>query len=311
MTAHFHPSSDGLTSKKDMAQGRLIGVLLLNLFITLAELAGGMLANSLALVSDAVHNFGDTLSIFVAWLAGRISDRDPDERKTYGYRRAEILSALLNASVLIVICLFLLSEGWKRLMHPESVKGGLMVWIAVIGLAANFLSILLLKKEKGKSLNIRAAYLHLLGDTLSSVAVVAGGILILFFRIYWIDPVLTLFISLYILKETYEVLRQTVDILMQGTPRDLDLNRVQQVLEQIEGIDNIHHVHAWNLSDREVHFECHVDLAEDIRVSESEKILNEVTEILREQFGISHVTLQFEYNCCEDKQLLHSRREGK
>jgi len=196
-------------------------------------------------------------------------------------------------------------------MHPESVKGGLMVWIAVIGLAANFLSILLLKKEKGKSLNIRAAYLHLLGDTLSSVAVVAGGILILFFRIYWIDPVLTLFISLYILKETYEVLRQTVDILMQGTPRDLDLNRVQQVLEQIEGIDNIHHVHAWNLSDREVHFECHVDLAEDIRVSESEKILNEVTEILREQFGISHVTLQFEYNCCEDKELLHSRREGK
>ncbi|MGB9746208.1 MAG: cation diffusion facilitator family transporter [Bacteroidales bacterium] len=311
MTAHFHPSSDGLTSKKDMAQGRLIGVLLLNLFITLAELAGGMLANSLALVSDAVHNFGDTLSIFVAWLAGRISDRDPDERKTYGYRRAEILSALLNASVLIVICLFLLSEGWKRLMNPESVKGGLMVWIAVIGLAANFLSILLLKKEKGKSLNIRAAYLHLLGDTLSSVAVVAGGILILFFRIYWIDPVLTLFISLYILKETYEVLRQTVDILMQGTPRDLDLNRVQQVLEQIEGIDNIHHVHAWNLSDREVHFECHVDLAEDIRVSESEKILNEVTEILREQFGISHVTLQFEYNCCEDKELLHSRREGK
>jgi len=282
---------------------------MLNLLITLAELAGGMLANSLALVSDAVHNFGDTLSIFVAWLAGRISDRDPNMRKTYGYRRAEILSALLNASVLIVICLFLLSEGWKRLMHPENVKGGLMIWIALIGFVANFLSILLLKKEEGKSLNIRAAYLHLLGDTLSSVAVIAGGILILFFRIYWIDPLLTLFISLYILKETYEVLRQTVDILMQGTPKDLDLNHVQHVLEQVEGIANIHHVHAWNLSDREIHFECHVDLAEDIRISESEKILNQVTEILREQFGISHVTLQFEYNCCDDKQLLHSRKE--
>lgn len=308
MSAHIH-SSEALSGKEGIAQGRLIGVLVLNLIITLAELAGGMLANSLALVSDAVHNFGDTLSIFVAWLAGRISDRDPNIRKTFGYRRAEILSAFLNASVLIVICLFLLSEGWKRLMHPESVQGGLMVWIALIGFAANFLSILLLKKEEGKSLNIRAAYLHLLGDTLSSVAVIAGGILILFFRIYWIDPVLTLFISMYILKETYEVLRQTVDILMQGTPKDLDLNRVQQVLEQIEGISNIHHVHAWNLSDREVHFECHVDLAEDIRISESEKILNEITEILREQFGISHVTLQFEYNCCEDKQLLHSKRE--
>lgn len=308
MSAHIH-SSEALSGKGGIAQGRLIGVLVLNLIITLAELAGGMLANSLALVSDAVHNFGDTLSIFVAWLAGRISERDPNVRKTFGYRRAEILSAFLNASFLIVICLFLLSEGWKRLMHPESVQGGLMVWIALIGFAANFLSIILLKKEEGKSLNIRAAYLHLLGDTLSSVAVIAGGILILFFRIYWIDPVLTLFISLYILKETYEVLRQTVDILMQGTPKDLDLNRVQQVLEQIEGISNIHHVHAWNLSDREVHFECHVDLAEDIRISESEKILNEITEILREQFGISHVTLQFEYNCCEDKQLLHSKKE--
>jgi len=308
MSAHLH-SSGALSGKSGVAQGRLIVVVMLNLLITLAELAGGMLANSLALVSDAVHNFGDTLSIFVAWLAGRISDRDPNMRKTYGYRRAEILSALLNASVLIVICLFLLSEGWKRLMHPENVKGGLMIWIALIGFVANFLSILLLKKEEGKSLNIRAAYLHLLGDTLSSVAVIAGGILILFFRIYWIDPLLTLFISLYILKETYEVLRQTVDILMQGTPKDLDLNHVQHVLEQVEGIANIHHVHAWNLSDREIHFECHVDLAEDIRISESEKILNQVTEILREQFGISHVTLQFEYNCCDDKQLLHSRKE--
>ena len=308
MSAHLH-SSGALSGKNGVAQGRLIVVVMLNLLITLAELAGGMLANSLALVSDAVHNFGDTLSIFVAWLAGRISDRDPNMRKTYGYRRAEILSALLNASVLIVICLFLLSEGWKRLMHPENVKGGLMIWIALIGFVANFLSILLLKKEEGKSLNIRAAYLHLLGDTLSSVAVIAGGFLILFFRIYWIDPLLTLFISLYILKETYEVLRQTVDILMQGTPKDLDLNHVQHVLEQVEGIANIHHVHAWNLSDREIHFECHVDLAEDIRISESEKILNQVTEILREQFGISHVTLQFEYNCCDDKQLLHSRKE--
>lgn len=308
MSAQIH-SYSLFSGKNSIAQGRLILVVLLNLIITLAELAGGMLANSLALVSDAVHNFGDTLSLFVAWLAGHISERDPNDRKTYGYRRVEILSALLNASVLIVICLFLLSEGWKRLMHPESVKGGRMVWIALIGFVANFLSILLLKKEEGKSLNIKSAYLHLLGDTLSSIAVILGGILILFFRIYWIDPILTLFISLYILKETYEVLRQTVDILMQGTPKDLDLKHVQHVLEQIEGIANIHHVHAWNLSDREIHFECHVDLTENIRISESERILDEATKILREQFGISHVTLQFEYNYCDDKQLLRRRRE--
>lgn len=305
MNAHVHSFSIRMPDKNTPAQGKLLAVLLLNLLISLAELAGGMLANSLALVSDAVHNFGDTLSIFVAWIAGRISGREPNVRRTFGYRRAEILSALLNASVLVIICLFLVAEGWKRLMQPENVKGELMIWIALLGFAANFFSVLLLKNEKGKNLNVRAAYLHLLGDTLSSVAVILGGLLILVFRIYWIDPVLTIFVSLYILKETYEVLRKTVDILMQGTPPGLDLDQVRHIIESVEGIDNIHHVHAWNLSGSEIHFECHIDLKEDIRISESELFLNRIKEILREQFGISHVTIQLEYNCCDDKNLLH------
>lgn len=304
MSHHHHAEAISRQASGEL-QKRLFLTVFLNLAITFAELAGGFLANSLALISDAVHNFGDSLSLFLTWLASRISGKQSTVKKTFGFRRVEILAAFINAAALMVICVFLLVEGWKRLHYPSEVKGPLMLVVAFFGLAANFISIRLLHNDKKSSLNVKASYLHLLGDTLSSVAVVVGGILIWLFGISWLDPVLTILISLYIMKETWGVLKQTIDILMQGTPEGLDLREVKSFIEQSPGIGNVHHVHAWNLTDREIHFECHVDLTDDLKISETQGIREHLEKELLEHFGINHLTVQFEHGCCCDKRLLY------
>jgi cobalt-zinc-cadmium efflux system protein len=178
--------------------------------------------------------------------------------------------------------------------------------VAIVGLVANLLSVLLLKKHSEQNINIRAAYLHLIGDTVSSFIVILTAILIYFFNIFWIDPLVTFFLGIYLLWETYRILKVALDILMQATPPGLDLNEVKETLETIPGIDNIHHVHAWNLSDQDIHFECHVDLKSDIRISETEIIRETMNKMLKAKFRITHVTIQYEYNCCADKNMIHS-----
>ncbi len=300
---HSHGHSHG-HGHIDLNSKNLLWATLLNLIITTVEIAGGLLSNSLALLSDAVHNLGDTFAVLLAWIANKISKRSANSRKTFGYKRAEILSALLNAITLIVIIVFIFREAIIRFNHPEPIKGLLMFAVASIGLLANLTAVLLLKKDSDKNINIRAAYLHLLGDTVSSVAVIAGSILIYYFKIYWLDPVLTILIGLYILKETISVLKESLDILMQATPKNIEPEKIQATLKKIEGIDNIHHVHIWNLNDTQVHFECHVDVSNDYHISETKEIKEQVEEILFHEFEINHVTIQFEYNCCEDKRLI-------
>ena len=279
----------------------------LNLLITIVEIIGGLVSNSLALLSDALHNLGDTSAVFVAWMAHLISKKDYTDKKTFGYKRIEILAALFNAIVLIVITFYLFVEAFKRFQNPEPVRGKIMLVVAVVGLVANIISVLLLKRDSRHNINVRAAYLHLLGDTISSVAVIAGAVFIYLFGLFWIDPLITFIVGLYILKETWSVLKQAVEILMQGTPGDLDLASVKDSLEDLPEIDNIHHVHAWNLNDNEIHFECHVDLKDDIRVSQTDKIKDKIHEILLNNFNITHVTIQCEYNSCDDKGMIHSR----
>jgi cobalt-zinc-cadmium efflux system protein len=291
---------------KDISGKNLLISSLLNLAITIVEIAGGLISNSLAILSDALHNLGDTSAVFIAYMAHLISRKGRTSKKTFGYKRIEILAALFNAIVLIVITSYLFVEAFRRIRHPEPIKGNVMFVVAVVGLLANILSVLLLKRDSKHNINVRAAYLHLLGDTISSVAVIAGAVFIYFFGWYWIDPLITFIVGLYILKETWVVLKQAVEILMQGTPEDLDLTEVKEALEDLPEIDNIHHVHAWNLNDNEIHFECHVDLNDDIRVSQTEKIKDKIHEILLNKFNITHVTIQYEFNCCDNKEMIHS-----
>ncbi len=301
-----HPKRQHSHSDIKILKGKkLLFTFALNLFITLAEIVGGLISNSLALLSDAVHNLGDTFAVMLAYIANIVGQKTANERKTFGYKRIEILAALLNAIILVVITFFLFIEAYKRFQSPEPIKGQLMFWVASIGFLANLLAVIVLKSDAPKNLNVRAAYLHLLGDTISSVAVIAGSVLIYFFNIYWIDPIVTVLIGIYIIKEAYSVLKETVDILMQSTPTTIDLKKIVKEIEKFDSVNNIHHVHTWKLDDKQIHFECHVDLTHDLPVSETDQIRSRIETILLNKFNISHVTIQFEHNCCDEKNIIH------
>jgi cobalt-zinc-cadmium efflux system protein len=284
---------------------RLLAATILNLIIFLAEIAGGLISNSLSLISDALHNLSDGLAIFIAWIANRIGKRPSNLKRTFGYKRVEILAAFFNALVLIAVSLYLFYEAALRIITPVPVKGLIMLIVAIIGLLANLAAVLLLHGDSKRNINVKAAYLHLFGDTLSSVAVIIGGILIYFFDLYWVDPIITILIGIYIIKETWTILKQTIDILMQSSPAGLDLEQIRHDLEQISEIENIHHVHIWNMDDISVHFECHVDLFENSRVSETDIVYDKIEKVLKEKHHISHLTIQFEHHKCDDKEMIH------
>lgn len=288
---------------------KLLITVLLNLAITLAEFIGGIFSNSLALISDAFHNLGDTVAILITYITEKISRRASDEKHTFGYKRIQIIAALFNAVTLIAISVFLIFEAWERFNNPQPIKSLLMLSVASIGLLANLISVLLLKSHQKENINIKAAYLHLIGDTLSSVAVIIGGILIYFYEIYWIDPLITVLISLYIIKETYVILYDTYKILMQGTPSGINIDDIVENITELSEIKGIHHIHVWNLTDREVHFEAHVDLSNDLKVSDGQMVVDKVQEILKKKFNIDHVTLQLEYDRCDNKDLIHQEEK--
>jgi cobalt-zinc-cadmium efflux system protein len=288
---------------------KLLAATFLNLVITIVEIAGGLLSGSLALLSDALHNLSDTFATFIAYLATLIGKRDANQKRTFGYKRLEILAALTNAVILIVISVFLIKEAWIRWQNPEPINSMIMLVVGMIGLLANVYAMLILRKDAGKSLNVKAAYLHLLGDSLSSVIVIAGGILISLFKINWIDPVITVIISVYIIRSGFLILRDSVNILMQSAPDNIDLPSIKKRVEQQPEVSNIHHIHAWMLTDREVHLEAHVELKNDLKLSNVKKVQTEIETYLKEHFGIGHITLQFEFNTDHEPALIQTSDE--
>jgi len=282
---------------------RLIITILLNFLITIVEVIGGLVSGSLSLLSDAIHNFSDGIAIIISYIAMRLARQPKTIKYTFGLKRAEILAAAFNAGTLIIICFFLFREAYERFKSPRMISGGLMITVAVVGLIANIVAALLLRKGSKQNINIRSAYLHLMGDTISSVAVILGGIGIIFFKINWIDPVLTVLISLYILKESFEIAKEAVNILMMGAPESIPIENIPEDLKGIPEIINIHHVHIWKLSDTAIHFEAHVDV-EDMPVSRTEHLSTIIEGKLKQKYGIGHVTLQFETGKCECKELV-------
>jgi cobalt-zinc-cadmium efflux system protein len=287
----------------DIAEKNLFVTMALNFAITIVEVIGGIVSGSLSLLSDAMHNFSDGIAIVISYGAIRLSRRPRTLRHTFGLKRAELLAAIINASTLIVISFFLIREAIQRLSNPVSVGGPVMLTVAAVGLVANYVGTLLLKKGAGGNLNIRAAYVHLLTDTVASLAVILGAIGIMLFNISWIDPVLSILIALYIIGETYSIVRESVDVIMMAVPTDVDINGLQHTLEAIPGVKNIHHVHVWRLNDTEIHFEAHIDV-DDMYVSETANLQKEVERRLHEQGGITHATLQFECDVCKKKGLV-------
>ena len=290
-------------SAEDTSEKNLFITMALNFFITVAEVIGGIISGSLSLISDALHNFSDGFAIIITYVAMRLSKRPKTSKYTFGLKRAEIIAAIINASTLIIISFFLIKEAIDRFSNPTPIAGSLMLIVASLGLIANVAGTLLLKKGSANNLNIRAAYFHLLSDAVSSLAVIIGALFIILYKIYWIDPLLTVLISIYILKETYEIVKESVDILMMSNPEGIDLNVIKNIVEKIPGVINIHHIHLWKLNDNDTHFEAHIEV-EDMAVSKTAEIQKLIDNELHERYEINHTTLQFECGACDEDELI-------
>ena len=282
----------------------LIITMALNFIITLVEVIGGLLSGSLALLSDALHNFSDGISVIVTFIALRLSKRENTLKNTFGYKRAEILAALFNSSFLIIISFFLFKEAYLRIQHPQNIESRIMIAVAFVGLVANTISVFLLKSGSKDNINIRSAYIHLFSDSLSSLGVIIGGILIYYFNITIVDPILTIAIGAYVLKEGFDILKKSTGILMEKTPVQIDILKIKEAIEKIPEVDNLHHVHIWQVNDKEFLFEGHIDVKEDINLSKAEELRSNINSILFNEFGINHTTLQIEYNTCKDKEII-------
>ena len=282
---------------------RLIITVLLNLLITVVEVIGGIISGSLALISDALHNFSDAISVIISYIAIRLKERDSSSKHTFGFKRAEILAAVINSSVLVIISIYLFYEAILRFQNPEPIKGILMTVVASIGLAANIAGTLLLKRDAKKSMNIRSSYFHLLSDAISSVAVIIGGLAITFWNMYWLDPLLTILIAVYITRVSFKILSNAIHVLMEGAPPDISIREIQTEVEKLEKVENIHHVHIWTVGENDVHLEAHIDVA-DMMISKSNLLGEQIEALLKTRFGINHITLQFECEQCKDVGLV-------
>jgi cobalt-zinc-cadmium efflux system protein len=293
--AHIHShSSTGI---------RLVITIILNFTITVAEIIGGIISGSLSLISDALHNFSDGVSVIISYFALRLKQRDYSSKHTFGFKRAEILAAVINSSVLVVISIYLFYEAIIRFQNPEPIKGILMTTVATIGLIANIIGTLLLKRDAAISINIRSSYLHLLTDAISSVAVIFGGLAIVFWNIYWIDPVLTILIAVYITRESFKILSDAMHVLMEGAPPGISIKDIQNEVEAIDEVEDIHHLHIWTVGENDVHLEAHVNVP-DMMISKSNLLGDKIEQLLKEKFGINHITLQFECEQCKEAGLV-------
>lgn len=287
---HHHGAAGG--------EGRLLLSIGLNLVITIAEVVGGLLSGSLALLSDALHNLSDTTSLAISYAARRIARREPTRSKTFGYRRAEIIGAFINLVTLLLIALYLMKEAVERFLDPQPVDGPVMLVVAVIGLAANLLTALLLFRFSKGNLNIRSAFLHILSDGISSLGVVFGGLLILWYDVTFVDPLLTLLISVYLLFHSYHMLRETIDILMEGTPAGMDLEALIAEVRGLDRVVDVHHLHVWQLDEQHRALEAHVVIDKD-DLERMEEIKRAVKTHLAAHHEIAHSTLEFEFVPCQ------------
>ena len=288
----------------DLKGRNLVISILLNIVITLAQVIGGLLSGSLSLLSDALHNFSDVLSLIISYIANRLSRKSASLKKTFGYKRAEILAAFVNAAALIVVAIFLIKEAVIRFQHPQEIETGLVIWLSFIAILGNGFSVLLLKKDSETNMNMKSAYLHLLTDMLASVAVLVGGLLMKYYQVFWVDSLLTFAIALYLIVMGYDLLKDSFKVLMLFTPKNIHIKEIVEEVQKIDNIKNIHHIHIWQLNEDEIHLEAHISLNIDISLSRFDVLLVEIEELLYDKFHINHVNIQPEYEKCGPKDVI-------
>src|SRR6056297_3428557 len=264
-----------------------------NALLTVAQVVGGLLSGSLALIADALHNFSDMASLVIAFAARKIARRPADERMTFGYGRIEIVAALINYTTLILVGFYLIFEGGSRLIDPPEVAGWTVVILGGVALVVDTLTAMLTYSMQKHSVNISALFLHNLSDALASVAVIIGGSLIILYDMRWVDPAITIGIALYILYLSFTEIGGPIRTLMLGSPPDIDGNDVVRAIQSVDGVVNVHHVHLWQMQENTAALDCHIVVERD-RMGEADKIKENVKSVLHERFSIGHSTLEFE-----------------
>ncbi len=290
--------------KHEVKGNNLILSILLNLLITIAQVIGGIISGSLALISDALHNFSDVLSLVFSLVAHKLSRRKASLNNTFGYKRAELIAAFVNAITLIIVAFFLIYEASSRLFHPEPIKSGLVIWLALLGIVVNGGSVLLLKKDSEHNLNMKSAYLHLLTDMMASVAVLVGGLLMKFYGWFWVDSVMTLLIASYLIYVSYDLIKSSTKMLMLFTPDYINIKELVREVHKIKGVNKLHHIHIWHLNDEELHLEAHLDCSEDIKMSEFNILLEKIETVLYNEFKINHINIQPEFKKEDPKDFI-------
>jgi cobalt-zinc-cadmium efflux system protein len=275
----------------------LAWVLIITAVFMLVEFIGGWLSGSLALVSDAGHMLTDVLALGLSLLAIRFATAPANAKKTYGFYRLEILAALANGVTLILLSGYIFYEAWQRFSSPTEIKSGLMIIVALAGLAVNIAGFFILRSSIKENLNMRGAFLHVVGDLLSSVAVIIGGLIIRFTGWLLIDPILSVLIGVMIMKGAYGLVKESVDILLEAAPEGIENSEIEKALTGIKGVKALHHLHVWSLSSGIHALSTHVQI-DDQMTSQSDALLDEIQELLEHKFGILHTTIQFECTEC-------------
>lgn len=292
---------------KDHTTKRYAYIIALNIIITLSEFVGGFVSGSLSLLSDAVHNLSDVGAIVISFVAHLISQRRSNQEKTFGYQRAETLAAFTNGIILILISIVLFIEAIERFWQPSKISGGIMLVVAIIGLIANLVSMIVMKQDDKDNLNIRSTFIHMLSDALSSVAVVIGAICIYFWQLTWLDPVMTILVSLFVLHEAVALTNEAANILMESNP-DIDLNKVNHIVLSFPEIKNIHHVHVWRYSEQYIMLDAHVNVDAKLTAGEFEQLTQKISQQLA-FLGINHINFQVECERGKNYQMIVSDRE--
>jgi len=278
----------------------------ISLFLTLAfvvlEAAAGVFSNSLALLTDAAHNLTDVIALGLSWFAIRITTRPANERKTYGYHRVGILVALINSTSLVLISLGIFYEAWRRFNSPPEVNSGILIGVGLIAVVINIVTAMLVHRGSDQDLNLRSAFVHLMGDVLSTVGAVIAGIVIHFTGANWLDPLVSVLIGFLILYNAWEILRDSVDILLEAKPRDIDTEELVDNILGIQGVLGVHDLHIWSITKNLRTMSAHV-LTDDLPISEGVDIQRQINEIVHQQYNISHATLQLECVDCLPESL--------
>ncbi len=290
-------------------KGKKLGIsILLNVFITIAQIIGAVFSGSLSLMTDALHNFSDVVALIISYIADKLTQKKYTDEQTFGYKRSEVIAALFNAASLIAIALLLGKEAIERFNEPVVIQSFWVIVLAGLSIVVNGICVLMLKSEADENMNMRSAYLHLFSDMITSIAVMLGGIFMYYYQVYWMDSLLSILIAIYLIYSSFGLLTQTLRVLMQFAPKHLDIKQIQERIMLESEIENVHHMHLWQLNDKDIHLDGHIDFKDDISLSRASEIVQQISDMLNAEFHINHTLLKPEFGVKDIKHLVVDER---